>query len=103
MTTWTTKSSMFPWRTRTQFTTHSIEAIEKRGERKVLVERQWFIQDEPLGSGAFGPVRVHSTADGEQRAVKAILKSTAEKFGVDYKEEIRALVNFSRAKVDRLN
>ncbi|TVY57322.1 Serine/threonine-protein phosphatase 6 regulatory ankyrin repeat subunit A [Lachnellula cervina] len=70
----------------------------ERGERKVRTEQQWAIEDEPLGSGGFGSVRLQSTADGSKRAVKAVLKSTAEKFNIDYKEEIRALTKFSRAK-----
>ncbi|TVY18870.1 Ankyrin repeat domain-containing protein [Lachnellula arida] len=76
----------------------SYRSDRERGERKVRIEQQWAIEDKPLGSGGFGSVRLQSTADGSKRAVKAVLKSTAEKFKIDYKEEIRALTKFSKAK-----
>jgi hypothetical protein len=53
-----------------------------------------------LGAGAFGAVRLQGTDKGEQRAVKAIHKTLAVKYGVDHKRELAALAVFSRAKVE---
>jgi hypothetical protein len=70
----------------------------ERGERNVRVEEKWTIDTKSLGSGAFGNVRLHSNAHGGKRAVKAVLKSSAQGCGIDYKEEIRTLTKFSRTK-----
>jgi hypothetical protein len=45
-------------------------------------------------------VRLQGTDKGEQRAVKAIHKTLAVKYGVDHKRQLAALAVFSRAKVE---
>jgi hypothetical protein len=69
-----------------------------RGLRKVKVKDRWRRRGE-IGVGSFGTVYLEATEDGRQRAVKAVRKRVAEKFGVNHKRELAALTVFSRPKV----
>jgi hypothetical protein len=69
-----------------------------RGLGKVRIEHRWR-RKEKIGVGAFGTVYLEATDDGQQRAVKAIRKSLAKKYGIDHRRELAALTFFSRSKV----
>jgi hypothetical protein len=73
----------------------------ERGLRKIKVEDRWHRQGE-IGIGSSGTVYLEVMKDGQQRALKAIRKKLAQKYGLDYKKELAALTFFSRSKV-RLN
>lgn len=62
-------------------------------------DRLWTIDSKALGTGSYGNVRLHQSTSGEKRAVKAVLKSMVERCDIDYKQEIRTLAKFSKAKV----
>jgi hypothetical protein len=70
----------------------------KRGPQKFKVEDRWHRKD-AIGVGSFGEVFLEATEDGRQRALKAVRKRLAQKFGVDHKRELVALTFFSRSKV----
>jgi hypothetical protein len=71
-----------------------------KGIRKIKVNDRWHRKDE-IGVGSFGTVYLETTKDGRQRAVKAVRKRQAQRFGMalDHKRELAALTVFSRSKV----
>jgi hypothetical protein len=73
-----------------------------RGLRKIKVQDRRKRGGE-IGVGSFGTVYLETTKDGRQRAVKAVRKRQAQRFGVDvdHKRELAALTVFSRSKVNR--
>jgi hypothetical protein len=77
----------------------SFERDRHHGGRKVRVENKWYRRRE-LGVGSCGVVHLENTEDGQERAVKIIRKSLAEKLRIDYRRELAAISTFSKAKVD---
>ena len=72
----------------------------KPGPRSTKIVRRWRRQ-ELLGSGSFGDVWLEVLQDQPdmKRAVKVIQKRKMKDAKIDYTKELKALAEFSRAKV----
>ena len=72
------------------------------GTREETSEK-WYRQEIPIGKGSFSKVwkELRQLQDGQQqiRAVKEIDKAPLRHEKVDYRKELYALINFSKAKV----
>jgi len=64
-----------------------------RSLQKVNVEDRWYRQKE-IGVGSFSTVYLEVTKDGQQKALKAIRKKLAQRFGENCKRELAALTFF---------
>ena len=73
---------------------------EKPGPRSTKIVKRWRRQ-ELLGSGSFGDVWLEVLQDQPdmKRAVKVIQKRRMKDAKIDYTKELKALAEFSRAKV----
>ena len=72
----------------------------KPGPRSIKIVKRWRRQ-ELLGSGSFGNVWLEVLQDQPdvKRAVKVIQKRKMKDAKIDYTKELKALAEFSRAKV----
>ena len=72
----------------------------KPGPRSTQIIRRW-LRQELLGSGSFGDVWLEVLQDQPdvKRAVKVIQKRKMKDAKIDYTKELKALAEFSRAKV----
>src|SRR5277367_4647751 len=84
--------------TQIMFSTHPTQEFPVLVSVRLQSRDKWYPKQE-LGAGAFGTVRLQATDKREQRAVKAIRKTPAVKYGVDHGRELAALAVFLRAKV----
>jgi hypothetical protein len=77
----------------------SFERDRRHGGRKLRVESKWYRKRE-IGVGSCGVVHLEATKSGQERAVKSIRKSLANRLRIDYRRELAAISTFSKAKVD---
>jgi hypothetical protein len=90
----------------------SYRADWANGRRRVVVEERWIPQQEVLGVGTFGTVRLETRQDdgsrrgsrghgheSKYRAVKQLRKMDMARMKVDVRKELLALTKFSRSKV----
>lgn len=83
------------------YVVHTLQTADwARGQKRKIVKEKWVAQDEILGSGTFGTVRLEERVDGKvTRAVKQLWKFQMARLNIDYKKELLALTKFSRSKV----
>jgi hypothetical protein len=74
------------------------------GRRKIRIEERWR-WTKKIGQGSFGTVWLEERIDGEtsgttkeQRAVKAVYKSSCSLGNIDYRRELLTMAKFSRVR-----